>query len=122
MVHETKHQKNFQVLAGSASFLLAALQVGACGGICALANALPKEVCTLQSLFEQSKIKEAVDLQHRLVKPNMIVTRGLGVPALKKAMDWLGLYGGPVRKPLLPLNEQEEERVKKAFSDEGFLR
>jgi len=122
MVHETKHQKNFQVLAGSASFLLAALQVGACGGICALANALPKEVCTLQSLFEQSKIKEAVDLQHRLVKPNMIVTRGLGVPALKKAMDWLGLYGGPVRKPLLPLNEQEEERVKKSFSDEGFLR
>jgi len=121
MVHETKHQKNFQVLAGSASFLLAALQVGACGGICALANALPKEVCTLQSLFEQSKIKEAVDLQHRLVKPNMIVTRGLGVPALKKAMDWLGLYGGTVRKPLLELSEQEEERVKKAFTDEGFL-
>ena len=51
----------------------------------------------------------------------MIVTRGLGVPALKKAMDWLGLYGGTVRKPLLELSEQEEERVKKAFTDEGFL-
>ena len=88
-------------------------------------------------------MKEAVDLQHRLVKPNSIgkkikakivsffdivctnfkitVTRGLGVPALKTAMEWFGYYGGPVRRPLLPLNSEEETRVKKAFEDEGFL-
>ena len=52
---------------------------------------------------------------------NITVTRGLGVPALKTAMEWFGYYGGPVRRPLLPLNSEEETRVKKAFEDEGFL-
>ncbi len=36
--------EDFQVLAGSASFLLPALAVGAVGGICALANVLPAQV------------------------------------------------------------------------------
>ena len=42
---------NFCLLAGSASFLLPALNVGAVGGICALANALPEECVNLQDLF-----------------------------------------------------------------------
>jgi 4-hydroxy-2-oxoglutarate aldolase len=43
MVRATE-QEDFQVLAGSASFLLPALAVGAVGGICALANVLPAQV------------------------------------------------------------------------------
>jgi len=50
-----------------------------------------------------------------------MVTKGLGVPALKKAMDWKGYYGGPVRRPLLPLNSTEENSLKKVFQDETFL-
>ena len=120
LVHATKGQ-NFQVLAGSASFLLAALHVGAVGGICALANVLPREVAHLQSMYSEGKWKEATSLQHRLIRPNGLVTRGLGVPGLKKAMDWKGFYGGPVRRPLLPLNSQEENTLRKVFQDESFL-
>ena len=43
LVHGTKGEE-FQVLAGSASYLLSALTVGAVGGICGLANVLPAEV------------------------------------------------------------------------------
>ena len=43
LVHATAGQE-FQVLAGSASFLLPALSVGAVGGVCALANVLPAKV------------------------------------------------------------------------------
>merc|ERR1711976_1155775 len=86
MVHATR-KENFDILAGSAGFLLAALQVGAVGGICALANCLPREVAHLQELFSSGE--------------------------LEKAMDWKGYYGGPVRKPLLPLNSQEENSLKK---------
>ena len=49
IVNGTKDQ-HFFVLAGSASFLLPALKVGAVGGICALANALPAQVCQLYEL------------------------------------------------------------------------
>lgn len=120
LVHATKgHQ--FSVLAGSAGFLLPALEVGASGGICALANVLPQEVCRLASLFEKGEKEAARELQHRLLRPNAAVTRGLGVPALKKSMDWLGFYGGPVRRPLLPLTQTEEDTLRKVFETEGFL-
>ena len=120
LVHQTKAEK-FQVLAGSAGFLLAALEVGAVGGICALANVLPGEVARLQKLHGEKRSSEAQELQHRLLKPNGLVTRGLGVPALKKTMDWLGFYGGPVRRPLLPLTEAEETTLKTVFCSEGFM-
>ena len=47
--------ENFCLLAGSASFLLPALHVGAIGGICALANALPQECCQLQELVGKER-------------------------------------------------------------------
>merc|ERR1711972_991497 len=106
MVHLTKGE-GFQLIAGSASFLLPALTVGAVGGICALANALPGQVCALQQLFSEGKWDEARQLQHRLIAPNNAVTKQFGVPGLKAAMEWFGFYGGPTRRPLLPLTEGE---------------
>jgi 4-hydroxy-2-oxoglutarate aldolase len=50
MVHETQG-KDFSILAGSAGFLLPSLSVGAVGGICALANILPNEVCMILEKF-----------------------------------------------------------------------
>ena len=51
------------MIAGSASFLLAALTVGSVGGICALANVLPRPVCDLVSLHRDNKELEAKRLQ-----------------------------------------------------------
>ena len=117
IVHEA--DKEFQVLAGSAGFLAPALLVGAVGGICALANALPNEVVALQRLFQASEMEKTSELQRRLVLPNHLVTKAFGVPGLKKAMEWFGYYGGPCRKPLLPLSSEEEVILKQAF--EQFL-
>ena len=61
------------------------------------------------------------ELQRRLISPNGAVTRGLGVAGLKKAMDWFGYYGGPTRRPLLPITKAEEEYLRKSFTDGGFL-
>lgn len=90
-------------------------------GICALANVLPEEVSELQKLYHENRIDEAQALQHRLLIPNATVTKGLGVPALKKSMDWLGYYGGPVRRPLLPLSDTEEAHLQKVFRSEHFV-
>ena len=49
------------------------------------------------------------------------VTKRFGVAGLKKAMDWLGLYGGPTRSPLLPLSAQEEQTLSNVFKENGFL-
>ena len=69
-------------MAGSASYLLPSLHVGAVGSICAVANVLPEEVVKLQRLFEAGDEKrgEALALQQKLIYPNNAVTSGFGPP------------------------------------------
>ncbi len=99
----------FQVLAGSASFLLPALSIGAVGGILALANIAPALCLNIYSSFIRGDMDKAREYQLSAVDLNTAVTRKWGVPALKAAMDHLGMYGGPVRKPLLSLDEEKKK-------------
>ncbi|XP_028340277.1 4-hydroxy-2-oxoglutarate aldolase, mitochondrial isoform X15 [Physeter macrocephalus] len=69
IVHKTRRQ-DFQVLAGSAGFLLASYAVGAVGGVCALANVLGAQVCQLERLCLTGQWEDAQKLQHRLIEPN----------------------------------------------------
>lgn len=120
MVHRTSGQ-DFQVLAGSAGFLMAAYSVGAVGGVCALANVLGHQLCELQRLCTSGCWEEARELQQRLIEPNAAVTRKLGVPALKQAMAWFGLHGGACRSPLQPLSEAELQQLRRDFTANGWL-
>ncbi|NWU47493.1 HOGA1 protein, partial [Dromas ardeola] len=120
MVHKTR-QEDFQVLAGSAGFLLASYALGASGGVCALANVLGAPLCQLDRLCRGGHWQEARDLQHRLIEPNMAVTRRFGIPGLKKAMEWFGYYGGPCRAPLAPLSPPQVEELRGTFSANGWL-
>ncbi|XP_061840278.1 4-hydroxy-2-oxoglutarate aldolase, mitochondrial [Nerophis lumbriciformis] len=120
MVHKTKSH-HFQVLAGSAGFLMAAYCVGAVGGVCALANVLGQQVCDLERLCTSGRWDEARELQGRLVEPNAAVTRKLGVPALKQAMDWFGFHGGVCRSPLQPLDHEQTEQLRRDFSSNGWM-
>ncbi|XP_051241021.1 4-hydroxy-2-oxoglutarate aldolase, mitochondrial isoform X2 [Dicentrarchus labrax] len=120
IVHKTKTQ-DFQVLAGSAGFLMAAYCVGAVGGVCALANVLGPELCELERLCVSGRWEEARVLQQRLIEPNAAVTRKLGVPALKQAMEWFGYHGGACRSPLQALTEAETQQLRRDFSSNGWL-
>lgn len=95
----------FQILAGSASFLLPALSVGAIGGIVALANIAPKQCIDLYQSFLEGDLTQAREKQLNMISINSAITAIWGVPALKYAMDYLGYYGGPPRKPMLPLEQ-----------------
>ena len=102
----------FRILAGSASFLLPALTIGACGGILALANIAPQQCLDIVRFANRGDLEHARALQLRMVEPNTAVTRGGGVPALKAALDLIGLEGGPVRRPLRPLDETARTQLR----------
>lgn len=102
---------NFRVFAGSASYLLPSLAIGAFGTVAALANIYPHEVCLVQALFEAGQIEEARALQARLIPANTAVTTTYGVPGLKAALEMLNGYGGKPRMPLQPLNEHERGKL-----------
>ena len=96
----------FDVLAGSAGFLFAALAVGAVGGVVALANIAPQKCIDIYDLFATDQWSAAAELQRRMVPVNTAITATYGVAGLKAALDMLGFYGGPVRAPLIDLDRE----------------
>lgn len=101
----------FQVLAGSAGFLLPALTVGAVGGVLALANIAPAQCIDIYKYYLEGRSAEARELQCKMIPVNTAVTAKWGVPALKAAMDTLGLYGGPVRLPLQSISQDVHQQL-----------
>jgi len=113
---------DFQVMAGSAAFFFAGLALGAVGGVLALANVAPREAVDIQRLFEAGRWDEAADLQRRMIPVNAAVTARFGIAGLKAALEMLGYYGGPVRSPLMDLNEQDRQTLREVLAEGGVLR
>jgi 4-hydroxy-2-oxoglutarate aldolase len=111
----------FDVLAGSAGFLFAALAVGAAGGVVALANVAPQQCINIYALFQAGRWDEAAELQRRMVPVNTAITATYGVAGLKAALDMLGFYGGPVRPPLLDLGKDGCQALQQTLIDGGLL-
>lgn len=113
--------QDFSVFAGNAGYLLPALAVGARGATLALANIFPEDCCKLVSLFREGKMKEAKELQLRMIEPNFTVTGKFGVPALKAALDLLGYQGGLPRRPLQPLSAEQRNTVEEVLKKYGAI-
>ncbi len=111
----------FVVLAGSASFLLPALAVGATGAVAALANVAPRPCLELMALWRDQRLEEARSLQARLVAPNTAVTSGFGVSGLKAALQLTAGYGGAPRRPLVPLGDADRGRLRSIFAEADLL-
>jgi len=111
----------FQILAGSAGFLLPALAVGAVGSVSALANIAATELAEIVRLFHAGDLAAARALQQRMIAINAAVTRQYGVAGLKAAQEMLGWYGGPPRAPLLPASDEERAAVRARLVGGGVL-
>ena len=113
--------EDFQVLAGSASFLLAALSVGAVGTISALANLAGDALFELIETFHSGDLTQARGIQQRLVRPNTAVTARFGVAGLKHALALIGYYGGPPRSPLQILNDEQKAKLESILAEADLL-
>lgn len=110
---------DFSVFAGSASFLLPALVMGARGGTLATANVVPDLCVKIFDLANAGKISEALEIQKSILPLNALVTSRYGVAGLKAALDMIGFFGGEPRKPMLPVGESEKAEIRKALETLG---
>ncbi|MBN1262375.1 MAG: dihydrodipicolinate synthase family protein [Anaerolineae bacterium] len=113
--------EDFQVLTGSAGVFLAALTLGAVGGVLALANIAPQACIDLYRHVVAGRIQEAVAVQTRMAPVNAATTSRFGIPGLKTAMDMLGYEGGATRSPLLPPSEVDRETLRQVLVAGGLL-
>ncbi|BDG60899.1 dihydrodipicolinate synthase family protein [Caldinitratiruptor microaerophilus] len=112
---------DFAVFAGSASFLLPTIVVGGVGGTLAAANVIPDLCAEIVELAQAGRIAEARELQLRILAVNKAVTASWGVAGLKAALDLIGYYGGPPRRPLQPLGEAAREELRQILRAVGAL-
>jgi len=111
---------DFSVFAGSASFLLPALVMGAKGGTLASANVVPDLCVKIYTLVKEGKIQEAREIQKEILALNFLVTARYGVAGLKAALDMIGYFGGLPRRPILPLKEQEKAEIRAELKKLGL--
>jgi 4-hydroxy-2-oxoglutarate aldolase len=103
--------ERFTVLTGSGGGLYPALEMGARGGILAVSLFAAALSVELYAAFSRGDPGTAGRAQERLVPLAKGIVAALGVAGVKTALDLVGLHGGPVRAPLLPLRAAQRERV-----------
>jgi dihydrodipicolinate synthase/N-acetylneuraminate lyase len=107
----------FQLLAGSAQTLYASLDVGATGGVLALATFAPQAACEVYTAWAEKDPVLGAEKQQRIAQAGIEVAGKMGIPGVKYALDLNGYYGGRPRLPLLPLNGQEQRQVESLLQD-----
>ncbi|MDF1500709.1 MAG: dihydrodipicolinate synthase family protein [Anaerolineales bacterium] len=112
--------EGFVVLAGSGGYFLGALAMGAVGTVAALANIAGAALSEILEAFQRGDIGKAQETQLRLIDVNTAVTARYGVPGLKAAMDMMGYYGGPVRPPLMDLETEPREEIRRLLVEAGL--
>jgi 4-hydroxy-2-oxoglutarate aldolase len=107
----------FQVLVGAAQKLAPSLDAGAVGAILAFADCAPTACYEIYAAWKEGDMDLAREKQERIAKAAVRIVGELSIPAVKYAMDFNGLYGGPPRLPLLPLTADKKAEVEKLLEN-----
>ena len=101
----------FQVLVGSGAILYGGLEVGAVGGVLAVANLAPGPASAIYAAHRAGDSAEAGRMQELVAPVHVEIVAGMGVPGVKAGLDLLGLRGGDPRLPLRPLPDRDRDNV-----------
>lgn len=110
------------VLSGDDSLTLPLLAVGGQGVVSVVANIVPHDMRDLLNAFHAGDIEAACRAHHRLFPlcRDMLGLATNPIP-VKAALKLLGRDTGEVRMPMTPLNQQQEDRLRKTLADYGLL-
>jgi 4-hydroxy-2-oxoglutarate aldolase len=101
----------FQVLTGSSSIVLDALEAGASGAILGFAACAPQACQEVYFAWKDHDLQLAAEKQARIAAPGQRIGGQLGISGIKHACDFNGYYGGRARSPLLPVTAQEKAEI-----------
>jgi len=109
--------ESFTVLTGHGGTFHQALELGARGGILAVSLFAAELTLDVYERHLAGDRDEAAESQRAITPLAADIVGRMGVPGVKAAMDRVGLAGGPVRLPLLPLGVEDSTRVDALLRD-----
>jgi len=105
------------VFCGGDNMALESYLMGATGFICVASNFLPFETSEIYRLYKAGKLKEAKTLYEKILPMlNFLEDSGKFPQISKAALNMAGKKVGMTRSPLMPLNSQEEKRLKELLA------
>ncbi|MFL2521171.1 MAG: dihydrodipicolinate synthase family protein [Halobacteriales archaeon] len=116
---EVTKEKDFDMLVGAGGIYAQALEMGATGGVLALANIAPEKCSEIYQLYKKGDSENAKILNEGLVKLNQGVTGTYGISGLKAAMEMRGAPAGFVRSPHRGVGGAEKEGLQNLLDEAG---
>lgn len=96
--------------------------VGARGTSTGIAGFAPQLSLKMYDALVNNDFATVLDLHKKLMPLHDLRARhGNAIPVVKAALDMLGLRGGPVRLPLLPLSPEDRKELQKILVELGIL-
>ena len=108
------------LLSGDDNMLLPLLSIGGKGVISVASNILPADVKKIIKLFNDGKYDESRESFYKILPVFRALFLETNPIPVKTAMELLGYCSSYVRLPLMPLNEQNREKLKKVLLDYGM--
>jgi 4-hydroxy-tetrahydrodipicolinate synthase len=95
------------------------LSVGAVGLVSVVGHLVAPELRALVESFTSGDVAKATEIHQRLLPVYTGIFRTQGVITVKAALAWRGLPGGPLRLPLVGLDDEQAARLKKDLAAGG---
>ena len=111
----------FSVMMGRDTLILAGLHYGATGAIASCANVAPRVAVDIYEKFQQKDYQGALDAQFKLSALRIATNMGSFPVTLKEALKLIGHDCGDCVPPILPLHEDQREKLRKVLSGMGLL-
>ena len=115
-------ERGCRLFVGNGTLLYTALELGAVGGILAIADIAPALCAELVARFREGATQAAGAVQERLTPLHKEIVGNYGAVGVKAAMDLVGMHGGPPRPPLEPLSTKHREHVARTMRTAGLTR
>jgi 4-hydroxy-tetrahydrodipicolinate synthase len=109
--------KRLTVLAGNDSLILWTLQAGGGGAIAGWANAFPKLMCSIYTLWKAGRFDEANAAQQAIRPFRDVMALGNPNSVVKRALNLLGHKVGPAREPVAGADPKIDAALQAAFEN-----
>ena len=113
--------KDFSVMMGRDTLILAGLHYGATGAIASCANVAPRIAVDIYEKFKAGDYHGALDAQFKLSALRIATNMGSFPVTLKEALKLIGHDCGDCVPPILPLHEDQREKLRGVLSGMGLL-
>jgi len=113
---------DFSVMMGRDTLILAGLHYGASGAIASCANVAPRIAVDIYEKFQAKDYEGALEAQFRLSALRIATNMGSFPVTLKEALKLIGHDCGDCVPPILPLHEDQREKLRQVLIGMGLIR